>query len=157
MSAQQHCPDLPQVSVTGAAFLFASIAIAKRPVPSPTPAPTAADLTVSFEAVGPVRVYDVASYTVRVTNLGGSAAAGSVLKIQLPVTMNSPSQRIMGTLSSLPLGCSVSGTLLSCSLGSINAASTATRSFNFALPHAEKGIELWRDRNDHFCGCECAK
>lgn len=71
-----------------------------------------------------------------VANTGNRDASGSRLTIQLPATHTSAQVYVMGTLGSTSTSCTRSGTTLSCSLGTVRKARTASVFFDIALPQS---------------------
>jgi hypothetical protein len=113
-----------------AAFLFA------------TPVLAAADIEVQIPAPAVVHVYDTTDYDIVVSNLGNKKATGVQLVIELPETNTSPYVYVMGTTSGVDPRCTLSGTLLSCSLGDIARNAGTTVSFGIELPQADEELAI---------------
>lgn len=105
---------------------------------SPTAAAGApkADLISSIDAPAGLYVYESGEYTVTVTNIGKRTASGVTLTIQLPETNTSPTVHVMGILGATSSSCSLSGTVLNCSLGSIAKDLSQAVTFEIALPES---------------------
>lgn len=99
-------------------------------------AAAAADLGVSISAPSGTHVYENGTYTVTVGNTGNRNASSVVLTIDLPETNTSPTVHVMGTLASVPAGCSQSGTRLTCNLGTVNKGTSKNVAFTIALPYS---------------------
>lgn len=106
------------------------------------PALAAADLNVSIPAPSPEYVYDTTAYDVVVSNIGNKSASGVVLTIELPETNTSPNVYVMGTLGGVDPRCSLSGTTLTCNLGSIARNTATTVSFGIDLPQADQTLMI---------------
>ncbi len=98
-------------------------------------APAGPNLTVSVTAPL-VSVYQTGGYNVQVRNIGNKVAPAVTLTIQLPRTATSPQVFIMGTLGSFSSTCTRSGTVLTCSLGSIAKNAQTSVFFDLALPYS---------------------
>lgn len=103
-------------------------------------AQAASDVTVSITAPASPAVYQSASYSVLVRNIGNQNASNVSLTIALPTTGSSPTNTVLGTLGSWSSGCSRSGTNLVCSLGTINRNKSKSVSFTMALPYSSAPI-----------------
>jgi hypothetical protein len=112
--------------------------------PSASAAPNGSDLVTSFVAPSSVRVGDVARYEVRVVNNGNrNSALPTTVTIQLPTTATTPTPRILGTVSNLTAGCSVSGTRVVCSSPLIpRFGGTAAFAFDMVLPYSLQPISF---------------
>lgn len=104
------------------------------------PALAASDLTVSITAPASPTVYQTASYSVVVNNIGNQNANNVSLTIALPTTGSSPTNTVLGTLGTWSSGCSRSGTNLVCALGTINRNKSKSVSFTMALPYSSAPI-----------------
>lgn len=107
---------------------------------APAWAAPAPDLSVRLTPPSVVRVYQPASFNVRVSNLGNRNAAGVLLTIQLPRTQTSPTVHVMGTLGAYSAPCSRSNTALVCPLGTINKNKSTSVFFEIALPYSAAPI-----------------
>lgn len=107
-----------------------------------TPALAAANLRVTIPAPPPTHVYDAIDYSVVVANNGNQTASAVVLKIDLPRTHTSPQVKVMGTLAAVDSRCTLAGTRLTCSLGTINKNTSKTVTFSIALPEAAETLSL---------------
>ena len=96
----------------------------------------AANLGVTIAAPAGAHVYENGVYTVTVGNTGNRNASNVVLTIDLPKTQTSPTVHVMGTLASVPAGCTKSGTRLTCTLGTINKGTSKNVAFTIALPYS---------------------
>jgi len=95
----------------------------------------ASDLRTTM-TVSPVTtlVYNNATYTVAVKNIGNQSASNCSVVINLPATHTSPQVYVLGNLGSRSASCAQSGTRLTCTLGSISRNATKTVFFNIGLP-----------------------
>jgi hypothetical protein len=103
---------------------------------SPAFAATGANLGVSVTPPSGVHVYEAGTYSVRVDNTGNKNASSVMLSIQLPVTHTSPQVYIMGDLGTFSSSCTLAGTALSCSLGTINRGAWKSVSFTISMPYS---------------------
>ena len=95
----------------------------------------AADLATSITAQSsPALTYQSVRYTVAVRNIGNKSASSASLAISLPATHTSPQVYVLGILGQRSAGCVLSGTTLTCALGTINKATTKSVFFDIALP-----------------------
>jgi hypothetical protein len=94
------------------------------------------DLVPSWVGPGPVLANTSGHYEVRVTNIGTRASSvPTTVVIQLPITANSPTVRIMGTVANLSTGCSLAGTKVTCSLASVpRSGGVGVVGFDMTLP-----------------------
>lgn len=99
-----------------------------------TPAFAASDLRTSISGPSGTSVYQNARYTVTVSNTGNQTANSSRVVIQLPATHTSPTVYTMGTLGSRSASCTLSGQTLTCTLGNLRRATSASVYFDIALP-----------------------
>jgi hypothetical protein len=104
------------------------------------PALAASDLTVTFIPPAAPAVYQDATYTVRVNNIGNQNAANVTLAIALPTTGSSPTHTVLGLLGARSAGCNLSGTSIVCSLGTINKSKNKSVFFTIALPYSSAPI-----------------
>lgn len=84
-------------------------------------------------------------YTVSVTNIGGSTAAGVRVIVDLPETNTSPQKYILGTLSGVDSRCRIVTRKLNCLLGDITKSGpnqTKTFTFTFALPVSTLALQF---------------
>ena len=93
----------------------------------------ASDLTTTITAPS-AYVYEPATWSVRVNNIGNQTAQNVTVAIQLPATHTSPQVYVLGTLGSTSSSCTRTGTTLNCSLGSIAKRSNKTVTFTIAFP-----------------------
>jgi hypothetical protein len=104
----------------------------------------APDLAVSFTApTSTPYVYDMATYKVRVANVGQHTANGVTLHLDLPRTQTSPQVYILGDLGAFSTTkgtCARSGTRITCNLGQLLKNKNATLTFAFALPQSSAPI-----------------
>ncbi|NUN16605.1 MAG: hypothetical protein HUU55_23510 [Myxococcales bacterium] len=101
------------------------------------------DLSTTWLSTSPAYVYDLATYQVRVTNVGNQNASNVALTIQLPQTHTSPQVYILGNLGSFSASCSLgAGQKLNCSLGQIKRNKNVTVFFNLALPQNSVPISI---------------
>ena len=111
-------------------LLLASAAFAAAP-----------DLTTTITApTSTPYVYQSARWTVRVNNSGNKDATSVVLTIQLPKTNTSPSVYVMGTLGAKSAACTLSGTKLSCNLGTLKRSTSNSVYFDIALPESSGAL-----------------
>ena len=104
------------------------------------PAFAAADLATNITAPTGTTVYDEATWSVTVSNIGNRDASSVTVSIQLPTTHTSPSVYVMGDLGTWSSGCAKSGTKLNCTLGTIRKGKNSTVSFNIALPQSSAAL-----------------
>ncbi|HRE89044.1 MAG TPA: hypothetical protein PK095_07875, partial [Myxococcota bacterium] len=102
----------------------------------------ASDLTVSMTAPTSPTVYQSASYSVLVKNIGNQNANNVSLTIALPTTGSSPTNTILGNLGTWSSSCSKVGTNLVCALGTINRNKSKSVSFTLALPYSSAPIVI---------------
>lgn len=100
------------------------------------PAFAAADLVTTINQPSGVSVYDSATWSVQVANVGNKGASNVTLSIQLPRTNTSPTVYVMGTVGTMSTGCSRSGTVITCNLGTVAKGSSSTKSFAITLPQS---------------------
>lgn len=83
-------------------------------------------------------------YTATVRNGGNLSAQNVVLTIEFPLTETSPNRYILGKVTAIPPGCTISQNKLVCSLGTIRNSSNPSRSvtFNFEYPVTTKPLNL---------------
>ena len=101
-----------------------------------TPAFAAADLSVSIPATAATHVYDAATYTVTVDNVGNRRANSVTLTVDLPETNTSPAVHVMGEVDAIDSSCALVGTQLQCSLGRIRKNRSKSITFDLELPEA---------------------
>ncbi len=101
-----------------------------------TSAFAAPDLSVSLVAPTSITVGAMASYTVNTKNVGNHTAYNAKVVIQLPKTNTSPTVHVLGDLGTMSTGCSLSGTKLTCLLGTIQKGKTKPATFQIALPRS---------------------
>ena len=123
-----------------AALCIAPLSLAA--LSAPAQAASVADLVTTFAAPtgSPVGVDD--TWSVTVANTGNRDAYGVTLDIQLPETHTSPTVHVMGDLGAMSSACVQSGTTLSCDLGRIRRARSATVSFDTALPWSAAPLDF---------------
>lgn len=92
-----------------------------------------ADLTTSI-ATPAAYVYASGRYTVTVANGGSRDAANVSVSIQLPRTNTSPTVHPMGTVGSMSSGCSRSGTVITCNVGSLRKGRSTSVWFDMTVP-----------------------
>ncbi len=101
-----------------------------------TPAFAAANLKVAFSAPAGLRVYQNGTYTATVSNNGNKAASAVSVQIQLPKTATSPQVYVLGTLGAKSNNCTLVGTKLSCTIGTLAKGASSSVFFNLAIPYA---------------------
>ncbi|HRG98478.1 MAG TPA: hypothetical protein PLR99_19635 [Polyangiaceae bacterium] len=94
------------------------------------------DLAVSLSAPPGVHVDETGRYTLTVTNSGNRSASNVTVSVALPRTHTSPQVYVLGQMGALGSGCSVSGTTLTCALGSIGRGRATSKTFDIALPYS---------------------
>ncbi|MFO0756813.1 MAG: hypothetical protein U0359_09990 [Byssovorax sp.] len=94
------------------------------------------DLALSIAPPSGAHVYETGRYNLTVNNLTAKSASSVSLTIQLPPTHTSPSVYILGTLGARDSRCSVSGTTLSCNLGTLAGGASTVVFFDIALPYS---------------------
>jgi len=107
---------------------------------APALAAPSADLGVSITPASGAHVYESGTYSFKVSNTGNLNAANVLLTVQLPETNTSPTVHVMGTFSGVSPSCSLSGTMLTCSLGTINKNKNKSISFDIALPYSAEPL-----------------
>lgn len=95
-----------------------------------------ADLSVSIPATAATPVYEAATYTVNVDNVGNRNANAVSLTVDLPTTNTSPTIHVMGEVDGIDSACNLVGTQLQCSLGRIRKNQSASITFDLELPEA---------------------
>ena len=100
------------------------------------------DLTTSFTAPATPYVYQSARWQVKVSNGGTRDASSTVITIQLPKTNTSPGVYVMGTLGAKSASCTLSGTRLTCNVGTVRKATSTTVYFDIALPESTAAISF---------------
>ncbi len=101
-----------------------------------------ADLEVSIPPTAATHVYDAATYTVDVSNVGSRRAKNVSLAVTLPATNTSPTVHVMGELDNVDTRCALVGTELQCNLGNIRKNRTKTISFDLELPEAAAPLSI---------------
>jgi len=107
--------------------------------------PQPPNLQVQLQGPASAMVKSPYVYTVTVTNIGGSTAAGVQVIVDLPETNTSPQKYIMGTLSGVDSRCQIVSRKLNCLLGSITHSGqsrTKTFTFTFALPVSTLALQF---------------
>lgn len=107
-----------------------------------SPASANADLALSISPPAGVYVYGNSHYSLLVQNIGNKNASNVSLAIQLPQTHTSPQVYILGNLGSYDGRCVVSGTSLSCSLGTIIKNTSTSVAFDIVLPYSTAPIVI---------------
>lgn len=97
-----------------------------------------ATLSVSVSAPSTVPVYTSTTYNVTVDQAVGTAH-GVVVDIHLPASQ----QGLLGTLSSVPGGCSLDGTQIVCNVGTLAGGTSTTISFDFAIAESSETPEFF--------------
>lgn len=105
-------------------------------------AASTANIGVSLTAPSGTHVYESGTYSLQVNNTGNRNASNVLLDIQLPETNTSPTVHIMGDLGSYSSTCNLSGTALTCSLGTINKGSSKTVSFAISMPYSSAPLVI---------------
>ncbi len=105
-------------------------------MPQASQAASGSNLAVAWTTPGTVLASATARYEVRVANTGNrNSSATTTVQVTLPITANSPSPRVMGTVSNLTTGCSVVQLKITCAIGSIpRFGGVGTIAFDMALP-----------------------
>ncbi|MBT9561131.1 MAG: hypothetical protein IV100_34225 [Myxococcales bacterium] len=103
-------------------------------------ASAAADLAVSTSAPAGVRYYDAATYRVSVTNVGNQTSTGGSLQIDLPRTATSPQVYTLGQVTSLPSGCTLAASRITCAIPSTKRNVTRNYDFGFKAPYSASPI-----------------
>ncbi len=130
---------LPKTILT----LLPTLALALAVAPSPVSAVPGSDLATTVIAPATHQVNDVGRYEVRVTNVGNQRSGSTVnVTIDLPRTNTSPTVSVMGTLISVPGGCTLVGTQLRCTLPRINANAFAQVFIDLRLPYSANPIVI---------------
>ena len=104
-----------------------------------------ADLETTITEPSGVDVYQSATWSVTVDNVGTRHANSVDLEILLPETGTSPTVHVMGDLSNIDAACSQVGTTLSCALGRIRKNESVTVSFDIALPASSGPLVIEAD------------
>ncbi len=95
-----------------------------------------ADLVVTLAPPSGAHVFENGRYTVTVRNAGNRNASAVSLVIDLPATHTSPQVFVMGDLGARDSRCALSGTRLTCNLGTINRNTSKAVFFDIALPYS---------------------
>jgi len=114
--------------------MFSRLAVALPLLAFSLPALAAADLSTDVTGPASTVVYAPGTYTVTVTNVGNLTANGVTVNISLPTTHTSPTVYLMGTLSAYSPSCTLSGSHLSCNLGTLKKLKSASVTLTMALP-----------------------
>ena len=109
---------------------------------SPAFAAGAPDLVTTLTAPSASAVYESATYKVTVANQGTRNAVGVTLTIDLPHTHTSPTQHILGDVTSLPNRCSVVDLQVVCTLGRIKKGLSKSVRLDVAFPFAIDTLEI---------------
>jgi hypothetical protein len=107
-----------------------------------TTAFAASDLVTSVTGTSGVYVGSSGRYTVTVSNIGNNWAYGSTVSIQLPKTNTSPTVYVMGTVGTMSSGCTRSGTVVTCALGSIKKGTSKSVFVDLTLPYASAPLVI---------------
>jgi hypothetical protein len=107
-----------------------------------TPALAASDVRVVIPAPAAQYVYDDTQYGIVVSNIGNQSASAVKLTVNLPATHTSPTTYVMGTLAGVDPRCTLSGTKLTCILGTIGKNKSTTVAFAIALPEAAELLSI---------------
>lgn len=99
-------------------------------------ATSVADLVVTLAPPTGAHVFENGRYTVTVRNAGNRNASAVSLVIDLPATHTSPQVFVMGDLGARDSRCALSGTRLTCNLGTINRNTSKAVYFDIALPYS---------------------
>ncbi len=104
------------------------------------------DLTTTITAPSSYAVDASAAWTFKVSNVSTNKnASGVKLFIQLPQTNTSPTVHVMGvlgTISTTAGTCSRSGTLVTCTVGTVNKGASVTATVNIALPESAGTLDF---------------
>jgi hypothetical protein len=107
-----------------------------------------ADLRItSFGQTAQTFVDDFQQFSVTVANLGSSDANPTTLTVSLLQTQTSPQTFLLGSLQSVPSGCSLSGRTLTCALGRIRhngpqSGRQRTVTFGYKIPVTTQALVL---------------
>lgn len=93
----------------------------------------ASALTTSISTPAGNDVYADGRYTVTGSNVGNRSANSASVSIQLPQTHTSPQVHLRGDVGAMSSSCGASGTTVTCSLGSIRSARSASVCVDVAL------------------------
>lgn len=85
-------------------------------------------------------VYDTGRVSVVVANTGNKTASNVSVAIQLPETNTSPTVHVMGDIDGYQAGCSRSGTVLTCPLGDIRRARSASAWIDLSFPESLEAL-----------------
>lgn len=121
---------MPSLALAAACFLAAA------------PVFAAADLRVTIPAPAAQYVHDDTQYDINVANIGNQSASAVKLTVDLPATHTSPVKYVMGTLAGVDPRCTLSGTRLTCTLGTIARNKSTVVSFAIALPEAAETLSV---------------
>jgi hypothetical protein len=134
-------------TLTNSLLLAASILGLVAAAPLTAQAASGSDLETAISNPGPVPVGVAARYTVNITNTGNRNSANpTTVTVQLPVTVTSPTVRVMGTVSNLSPGCALSGTRVVCTIASVpRFGGTASVGFDMALPYSTAPMNFRAD------------
>lgn len=115
------------LSLLSGIVIFGSISVAAAP-----PAPNLSVL--AWQGSSSPTVESPYQYSTRVRNIGNQTAQGVTLTVTFPLTNTSPSQFILGKLTSVQTSggtCSVVANKIQCSFGNLSQNQTRTVTFNF--------------------------
>ena len=105
-------------------------------------AAAAPDLTTSIIAPSGTYVEQSAKWQFKVSNGGTKDAAGVAITVQLPQTNTSPTVYVMGTVDSKSSTCSVSGTTMTCSVGTVRKSKSTTVYAYLTLPESAGTLDF---------------
>lgn len=111
-------------------------------VTSSASAASVADLVVTLAPPSGAHVFENGRYTATVRNAGNRNASAVSLVIDLPATHTSPQVFVMGDLGARDSRCALSGTRLTCNLGTINRGTSKAVFFDIALPQSAAPLDF---------------
>ena len=100
------------------------------------------DLALTLVAPSGAHVYEVRRYTYTVKNIGNKPADAARLVISLPRTGTSPEVFVMGDVTSYTAGCTLSGTTLTCLLGTLGKNESRNLFVDLRLPYSTAPIVI---------------
>jgi hypothetical protein len=112
--------------------------------PNTASAAAGSDLKPTITVSGSTLVGTPTRYDVRILNTGNKRSNATTVSIQLPKTNTSPTVFVMGTLGTVPTGCTKTGTRLICSFpnGIARNSVSAPIGFDLTLPYSASPIAL---------------
>jgi hypothetical protein len=107
-----------------------------------TPALAAGNLTTSITAPSSHTVYTSANYTLTLANVGNKSMYNTYAYLDLPQTHTSPGVYVMGTVGTLPTGCSRTNARITCVGGTVTKYASKSWTIPLTFPEAAETLTL---------------